>query len=230
MFSKGTIKCDCMKGIWFLIIVVCWSPLSGQVLVNDFVDPMYLQKDFAHNSKDIEGTPYFSDWSLGKVITTTGKVFESLSLRYDVYSQYLLYDDGQKTIALNSMQINEFVIQVDEKKRAFKSFEGHGYLEILAKGQINLYRNYSKKIKEGEEPNGYNAHKTKDKFVNSSVLYYSTNDGPLKTVPSGKKDRYTIFGEGAEEAMQLGKEKRLNIGKDDRFQELIDIYNALNEK
>jgi hypothetical protein len=93
-----------------------------------------------------------SDFIWGSV-TIDGYTFDSVSLRFDIYSDELLIlkDDGT-VVQLNREMIDSFSLIFIDREYSFKNFENDaqgqltGYCNVLYNGSIKMYVKYMKEI------------------------------------------------------------------------------------
>jgi hypothetical protein len=120
---------------------------------------------FEYNNRleRVKGNQYFSDWTKGDVIRKNGDVIPDIFLRYDKYSDELLWlrETDFKAGVLPRGDISGFVIYNEHKevqaefslrkiKLPYKPDSSEIFLQVLAKGKLELLA-YRKVVPSGSD-------------------------------------------------------------------------------
>lgn len=127
----------------------------------------------------------FSEEFLSGSLTISGKVFNNIDLKYDIFKDELLTPvENGMILQLNKEMVDSFSLNFQNKTYRFirmKEDSGTGgYFNILYKGKSALYLKYYKKIDRLAVEGQY------DKFYQFSKLFF-VNDNAFFQI-NGKKD------------------------------------------
>jgi hypothetical protein len=135
---------------------------------------------------------FTSDFLAGSV-TIRGKVFDNVSLKYDIFKDELLTPaDPGGILQINKERVDSFTLLFENKRYEFISLPDsangtHGYFNLIYKGQFEFYRKYIKKIDK------LSVDGQSDRFYQLDRLYL-LKDNELFPV-TGKNDLQDIFKE-----------------------------------
>ncbi|WP_420575916.1 hypothetical protein [Ekhidna sp.] len=187
--------------------------------IQDVLDPTYQNTDAFYDKtySDIKGSAYFfDDWVEGTILTEGQNFVNDVQLKYDVYSDALIYKIKSNSKEVPRKIISEFTLIKDGIHYRFLYFDNQGYVQDLASSSgLELFLKHKKEVKYAEPATGYNVGSTEDKFVDNLKLYFSLNDQEIKEFPNKKKDRYQVFDSILPNSKKWFKEKKLNIKKTD---------------
>jgi hypothetical protein len=135
---------------------------------------------------------FSSDFLTGSV-TIRGRVFDNVSLKYDIFKDELLTpSDPGGILQINKERVDSFSLIFENRKYLFVNlrdsvFSATGYFNLMYKGQVAFYRKFIKKIDK------LSVDGQSDRFYQFFRLYVQ-KDNELFPV-NGKNDLIDIFKE-----------------------------------
>lgn len=173
---------------------------------------------------------YFNTWSKGEVILNDGAVVKNVYLRYDSYTDELLWlrDLDLQTAVVEKQYINGFKIYLEYNKSTayFKKifienwYEFNGfprYLQVLAEGKISLYVQRQVSLNN-------NTNELYQKYQ-----YFLLKNGRFYSFKPARITLLNIMQEDKEKMKSVLRSHRLHVRKESDLIEAIIIYNALPE-
>jgi hypothetical protein len=163
-------------------------------------------------------------------LTTSGKTYRNLLLRYDIYKDEIIipYEVGG-TLQLNKEMVDSFSISFQNTTYRFTrigedSPEGlKGYFHVLYKGKSALYVKY---IKEIYHVNGNNVN---DEFFQRNQVYFVKDN---KAFPiAGRGDLFRILKEQKAQIKEFISKNRIEVSKrePETFIPVIRYLDSLNK-
>jgi len=219
-----------MKNLLFILF--CFSgTASAQYAVQPYGDVQGTPlKEVRYT--EVSGSAYFFDnWSKGKIITKSGKMYQVDSLKYDLIDDQLVFL-GDKGIQMHFAEpVTKFEIEngLGEKSyfvNGLPSAEGlnsNSYLEVIYDGKVALYKRTSKVVVE-DKPYG-SATVNKSFKLNNS--YYTFQDGTLKKISLSSKTVLTLFESKKTEITDYLKNTKVNFKNDQDLKNLFIYFNKL---
>ena len=107
-----------MKSLFILLINIFGSisNISAQVSVINIYninDSRQNKTETIINSEKISGQPFFIDeWCKGTVVLENGKIYDNYLLKYNIYNQTLLFQQGKESIEIDQ-QVKEFFFEIN---------------------------------------------------------------------------------------------------------------------
>jgi hypothetical protein len=136
--------------------------------------------EYTNPAKGYMGDQYFNDWTIGEVTLTNGDVLKNISLRYDKYTDQLLWlrNSDNRIGILSKTGVSDFTLFIekfrDRKIAYFKKMNitvpvsglVEAYVQVLVPGELSLfvYRNV-------------NIISTYENKLNDNTLYFLANKG-----------------------------------------------------
>jgi hypothetical protein len=194
----------------------------------------YTGKVWKNTFRRIKGDQFlFTNYFLDGVITTNGKTYRNIKIKYDIYSDEILIPvDIDEVVQLNKEMIDSFAIEYENILYHFakintdsleKKNDLEGYFCLLYKGKSALYIKYSKYIlpnisdkSDGDFIQTYKAFIVKDKTI-YPVL--------------SKKDLYTRLNIDKTALRNYLRNNKLKIIKDSpsSYIPVIRFYDSLSQ-
>jgi len=184
---------------------------------------------------DIDGSPFlYDDWYRGKVVTVDGDVLDGVTLKYEAYTEYLVYMQQGKAYELSG-GLRSFTIfpGVDGMKDSLyfrcgyppvDENTGKTFYEVLVDGKASLLQAHRKATAVSSQ-NALVSNKRE--FVLREDLYIAMDrQAPVKV----KRDRAALIAlmgdKQAEMSLWLDKNK-VNLKRDEGIAELVAHFNTL---
>jgi hypothetical protein len=142
----------------------------------------------------------FSDEFLSGSLSISGKVFNNIDLKYDIFKDELLTPvENGNMLQLNKEMVDSFTLNFQNKNYRFiRMKEGPGpggYFNVLYKRKSALYLKYYKKIDKLAVEGQYDMFYQDSKlfFVNDSAFFQITGKRDLINAIDDKNDRVKTF-------------------------------------
>ncbi len=171
---------------------------------------------------------FSQEYSPGKV-TVSGKLFDDIELRYDIYLDELITKTRQGIILqLNKEMVNAFTIEVNNKSYSFLKLNDdslnneRGYVNVLYSNNLGLIVKYKKEILLLAVDKKYDA------FFQYHRIYVMKSG---KVYPINKKnDVLKLFPENRQEIRSFIKSNKLAVTKKnpESFIPVIEFIDKLN--
>lgn len=200
---------DTAKGNQILYNGRIWRNLYAQVRENQFL--------------------FAPDFLTGSV-TIRGKVFDNVSLKYDIFKDELLTTvESGGVLQLNKEMVDSFSVLFQDKMYRFirikeDSTEGQkGYFNILYKGKTALYLKYFKKI-DKLSVNGEN-----EKFYQFNKLYFAKDNKIFQI--TGKNDLLNILKDQKELIKSYIKKNNIKVSEKEpeTFIPVIRYFDSISQ-
>lgn len=210
-------------------LIICVSTFAQRSF---FVGDQNTGKPYAvKTAETIEGNPFlFSEWKMGKVKLKNGQVFDSLKLKFDAYLNKVFYNHNDSLYEFLN-EISEFEIVANAQSQPYifhqlkaeKSFKPGTFVQVLAKGKINVVKYYLKEIEETKE---YGNPMIFKKYRDRSLPYIIAG-GEVYPAKYGTKLMEELTAIKFKEVDSFVKSKDLNVKKEAGFVAAIQYYNRL---
>jgi hypothetical protein len=162
-------------------------------------------------------------------VTTGGKTYDNMSIRYDIYNDEIMtVTDRNMVIQLNREIVDMFSFRYDGRDYKFMKINRDslntisGYVNVLFDGELSLYVKYKKDIILLAVDNKY------DQFLESYKIYLK-KDGKLYSVV-GNSDLLRIMKDRKKQLKRFMRENNFNLSKKnpENFVPVIEYYITLN--
>lgn len=173
----------------------------------------------------------FSDDFASGSVTVTGRTFNNVSIRYDIYRDELVAVTGNGfLIQLNKEMVEAFSVPHGGRTYEFIRMGSdtlrnpNGYVNVLASGTVSLLVKYRKKIVYLAVDNKY------DQFEQLHRIYLM-KDGTSYPVKS-RKNLLALLGDRKQEIKTFIRKGNLKTVRKnpDSFKVVVDYYNMLSQK
>jgi hypothetical protein len=194
---------------------------------------LYTGKVWKNNFHRINGDQFlFTNYFLPGSVSTNGKTFKNLSIRYDIYSDEIMIPvDLEEIVQLNKEMIDSFSITFENKIYRFSkiaedslnSIKGlKGYLYVLYQGASALYIKYNKYIL----PNITD--KSDGDFVQTHKIYL-VKDKIVREIIT-KNDLYKALAEYKVQIKEYLKKSKIKVSKNrpESFVPVIRFYDSIS--
>ncbi|MGK7393515.1 MAG: hypothetical protein ACNS62_03045 [Candidatus Cyclobacteriaceae bacterium M3_2C_046] len=226
---------------------ILWSQVSdgydAQSNLNDVGHDGHIGvvRTFNHAYEGVKGSPLlFEEWQKGDVTLVTGKLYENVDLKLDLYQNELISKSRTKqAIYLNRSQVDHFSIidpQTSQKhlyeKISFtnnaKGLEPDQYLEVLFdNNQVKLLRYPQKIFVKADYKGAYSAGRAFDEFRYLDNFYLQLNDQSVHKIRSTRSLLKDLNDKGL--LKKFIKENDLDTGQAEDLVVIMKYY-AGNEK
>jgi hypothetical protein len=192
IFISGRYEQDTLKENQSLYTGKVWKNMYGRVNGDQFL---------------------FADYFLPGTISTYGKTFKNLLIRYDIYSDEIMIPvDREEIVQLNKEMIDSFSITFEKKVYKFSKInkdrlngikDDQGYFCVLYNHESALYIKYKKEISPHitEKSDGTFLQTQKIYFVNYHIIH----------LISGKNDLFKVLNTDEVQIRNWLKTKKLKI-------------------
>ena len=186
--------------------------------------------------KVVEGSPYFREtWMRGMVTLSKGSRYDSILLRLDLLDNSLQFInlDGKEMIVTSPVRAIILHDSVTGKKYEFDNSVflpvtnkiETGWYQLLADGQVALYKRMVKTLKENQ-PYGS---ATVEQTISDATQYYIFANSVFTRVKK-MKDIPVQLNDKKEELNKYISVKKLSGHSDADYASVVDYYNSLIEK
>jgi hypothetical protein len=179
--------------------------------------------------KGKEGSPYLGDWELADLSFINGSVMDTLSVRYNVYNNQMLYQENDKTYVMGAPD-SIAQIKFADKTFVYREYSNKGvpdksYFEVAQPGKVQLLVKYEIEV----IPANYNValmSGNKNDVLTIVQKLYLQKGSDIE--PILKKDRVLelLADKKLEVATRMSKE-RLSFKKKKDMMALLEYYNQL---
>lgn len=178
-----------------------------------------------HNPiNNFRGGQFINTWSKGAVTLLTGETINDMMLRYDMFSDELLWlrETDFVTGIVNRNIVSSFRIFTDEKELFFEKREvkhpgtdtADSYLQMLAEGELDLmvYRNVVKAVSES-------------RTVDNTIYYLYTEDKNFSSVRLNRRSLLNCPGIDRERMKNVLRENKIAPKNELNFTRAVYLYN-----
>lgn len=229
-----------MKKIFFLILLMStfYNALPQSFWMQNgsiIITPISINR---FKDENVEGSPLlFKDWRMGKVVLKNHEQYDNVELNFDAANNKFYFNKHDtvfelanaveeirvKDISNSNDSTNDMVFK--ENINGDDAMDLKGFVEVLCKGKIPMFRRYTKIIEGENFTNGivtstkkYVLHTNIFAIVNKEEIPVKLNSHFLEELTSDKKDQMKTF----------VKSKRLNLKKETDFKEALSYYNSIS--
>jgi hypothetical protein len=213
------------------MLLFCSVPAFAQTMSTGWRNHEYETKQFS----DIDGSPFlYDDWYKGRIVSVDGAVLENALIKYEAYSEYLVYMLDNKTYDISS-GLRSFTLYpgVDGMKDSLlfrcgyppvDNNTGKTCYEVLADGRAALLKSHRKTTGVSSQ-NALVSNKRE--FILTEDLYIAVDrQAPVKA----KKDRNALLdlmGDRKDEMSAWLDKNKVNLKRDEGIAAMVAHYNSL---
>jgi hypothetical protein len=178
----------------------------------------------------VTGDPFFiSDSYLKGTVTFNGQTFGNLDLKYDIYSDELVYMPGSHpVILLNKEMVDSFKITSGFRDYIFfnaGTAPGRGpagYLNLLYDGPTSILVKYAKKIQPLADQGIYD-------LFHQELKIFLRKDTTIVPV-TGRKNLLSLLGDKKKEVREFRKKHRhrISMKESDSLVPVLEFYDSLS--
>jgi hypothetical protein len=182
---------------------------KGDTIIENQV--LYNGKIWRNHYRHVQENQFlFSNEFLRGSLTISGKVFDNIDLKYDIFNDELLTPvDNGIILQLNKEMVDSFSLNFQNKKYPFiRMKEGSGpggYFNVLYKEKSALYLKYFKKIDKLAVEGQY------DKFYQDSKLFFVNGNTFFQI--TGKRDLINAIDDHKDLVITFIKKNKLNVSE-----------------
>jgi hypothetical protein len=237
-----------------LLMVSCWqlsfsqnvampSPVPGMSLIRgantnrgslsgmgaQYNDGSYMNE----KGNDIKGTPLlYTNWNYGTVWLVTGEKYDSMQVKYDLYSDKLIVLINEGEYEFNTGVSSFRVTDSATRKVLFyrngfdpiSSFSRQAFYQVLYDGKTKLLLKTRKKIVSDITSTPGVKEKS---FEDEKNYFLVTPKGELKKIKKKNSDILDMFNDHAEQLKKMVSEQKLKLNKDEEIIQLLHYYDSL---
>lgn len=199
--------------------------------ITQLSDPVTNKNFSLDKYSEIKGSPFMIDkWIEGSVITANG-IYPKLMLKYNAYENLLVFNNNDEPYEFQEKILGFSLMPKPGDNTSTLHFKnglsGNGiqpqqFLQVLAEGNINLYKYYGKQVSEMSEINAGMV-----KTFTTNIQYYINNSSVLKFIKLNSNDFLQLMSSKRELIDKYLSEKKLSLKKEADFIEIIQYYNSL---
>jgi len=231
--------------LWIIILIVSFGETLCSIDLNgpEFILPASDEQDTLKNNQDfytgkvwsnkyrrINGDQFlFCNYFLPGTVSTKGRTFKNLLIRYDIYSDEIMIPvNRDEILQLNKEIIDSFSINFENKVFRFTKIRENlenlkGYFCVLYQQKSALYLKHKKEISPiiTEKSDGEFMQSAKIYFIKDSVVY------PIAT----KNDLISAFYPFSEQIENYLKNNKLRISKKnpESFIPVVRFYDSISQ-
>jgi hypothetical protein len=176
--------------------------------------------------KGVEGSPYMADWEYADILFTSGGEIKGLLVRYNVYTNQLLYQENNQTYQMGAPDsISEMTIA--NKEYIYREYlpGKKTFFEVEVKGKVSLLTKYEVEV----TPANYNEalmSGNKNDVLNIKKKLYLQQGANF--IPISKKDQLLqLLSDKKTEVANLMAKEKLSYKKKQDVMEIVSFYNQL---
>jgi hypothetical protein len=191
---------------------------------------LYTGKIWTNRYRNINENQFlFTNYFLPGTVSTKGKTYKNILLKYDIYLDEILIPLNDDIIQLNKESIDSFTIKYENKIYNFINIssdsildlkEYKGYLNVAVKGELSLYIKFKKEILPSLKNN------EDFEFVQSQKIYLAKRDNIFPI--TSKTDIVKVLNVDINQINNFVESNKLNISikEPESFIQVIRSYNA----
>jgi len=176
---------------------------------------------------NVEGSELlYPDWTKGSIKLASGKVYEGMLLKYNVYEDELYFKGKDDVTMKFTSPVVEFRLDSDIYRNGFpavKAFSQLSYFKVLAEGKATLLKKMSKNILDVKEFNSSIAVKK----IADDKSYYLYINGKMLPLKSDKNTFLGLLSDKQNELESYLKANKINFKKEEDLIDLVVAYNKL---
>jgi hypothetical protein len=222
------------------------KPLTGQdaenniqALVSENVNNVVRTHDTRYQG--IKGTPFFLDkWGKASISMYDNKVYDSITLNYNVYENTLHYLDAKgigRVLSLNN--VSQFILtdSLGLNRYNFMKYDGDSglderssdrYLLMLYEGgQATFAMLPQKQLLKADFKGGYSSNKPYDEFITSNIYLIAIKGQPIQKVKLTKKQLLASLADKKQEVDRFLKMENIDATKEAGWVKTLAYYHTL---
>ena len=217
LLGSGTAVSDCKK----LDVIRQDTLFDNQILYNG--------RNWRNLYTNVKEDQFlFSGEFLPASLGISGRTFENIPLRFDIYSDEIsIFTNHGSILQLNKEMVDSFNLIFHNTTYHFTRIEEdsvkglQGYIRVLITGKTSLYAKYKKEIANLAVDNKY------DMFYQTHRIYF-TKDDVVYSV-AGKRELLNLMDDYKVQIRSYIKKNRLRISKKnpESFVPVVRFYNSL---
>jgi len=225
-----------MNKTYINIIVLIF--LSGSIYSQKISDLMSVNnEELVHNKSTTaiagyDGSPFLDkEFIEGSVITSEGKLYEAVPLRYNVYNDIFEFDNDGTPYNLDPVKFGS-KISIKEQVFIYKPYFHYnnsqtGYIELLVKGNYSVYKRYKVRYDRPKPAGAYSDTKP-GTFVklNNEYFLQDGEDGQIRFITKDSQF-IELCGDNGDVVKTYMKENKLKTKKEKHLIEIINFLNTL---
>lgn len=215
------------------------SPVRGANINRGSLSGMGVQYNdgsyINEKGNNIKGTPLlFDNWNYGTVWLVTGEKYDSMQVKYDLYSDRLIVlindTEYEFNTGVSSFRITDSVTRkVLLYRNGFdpiSSFSRQSFYQVLYDGKTKLLLKIRKKIvSDITSTPGVKARS----FEDEKNYFFVTSKGELKKIKKKNIDILDMLDDKREQLKKMVSEQKLKLNKDEEIIQLLHYYDSLKE-
>ncbi|MGY6522877.1 MAG: hypothetical protein ACXIUD_14180 [Mongoliitalea sp.] len=220
---KNVVKSLLVGIVFVLLFHTSYAQLS---LLRDVSNGMPVM---ANSFPDVKGSPYWGDFSMGRVIFTEKDTVKNLMVAFNAYSHQLEYRIEGNQLAYTPKMIQGFIVEDQGRQAVFKSgydiprVGTNRFVEVMVDGDYTLIEHKYKIM--GDDPSAAYGSQRSRMFLNREELYV-VKDGVVMPWKTKKKDLEAIFGDDYGRFKKLENEYGFDLKDKSAVRRLILLMNA----
>ena len=182
----------------------------------------------------VTGDPFFnSDSYLKGSVVFNGQRFGNLDIKYDIYSDELVYKpESHPVILLNKEMVDSFKVSAFDASKGFREYRfvnagtdspggPSGYVNLLYDGPTSLVVKYAKKIQPLADQGIYD-------LFHQELKIFIRKDSTLIPV-TGRKTLFSLLGDKKKEVKEYSKKHRhrISMKEPDSLVPVLEFYDSL---
>ncbi len=187
-----------------------------------------------------QGSPYFlNEWVKGRIDMVTGANYESVSLKYDAFSQNLILrrDARRDSIMVFPNQVKQFLLRADDGAEwVFRRYPNakindnnlkDGYFLVLYDGKTSLLKRVSKVFKKADYKNPYSTDVRYDAYNSDFAYFILKSDNTLVKIKKSKKSLYEALNDKGANFDAFAQQEKLDFKSDTDYAKVVKYYDGL---
>ena len=207
------------------------SKLSGTVYTTK-MDELY---------EGVRGTPYlYDEWKLGNVYLTDNKLIKSVNIKYNIYTDELLYLNSSSgdSLIINRSMIDKFeiiddlsddliVMEVMNLKPGNR--EKKTYVRVIYDGKSKFILKYVKTLINAFYEGAYAAGNKYDEYTDKYQYYLLTDENIITKIKLNKKSVIKVLSDRERKIKAFVNEQGLTLDNEDDVVRVLEYYDRLTD-
>lgn len=220
-----------------MLWLVTYSAVSQPTTSGRGIDDHLLIKESEkglgeQSSSDVIGSPYLNEtFAKGEVYFDKGNLTVVQQARYNIYSDWVEYQQNNQTLVLDpdqrirKVRIEDHVLIVDKYPTRGKI--KHGYFTLLDSGKLMLLSKHVVNYREPQAAGALESTSRPAKYTRApDEFYYKLGSGDLKKIDN-VKDLIADLPGNAEELKEFVKKEKISARKKEELLKFVQYYNTL---
>ena len=196
-------------------------------------------RTYNHAYEGIKGSPLlFNDWKKGRVILTTGKIYNDIKIKYDVYENELIALSERGAIYIDRNIIRSFELKDTENSATYlfkkvdysnelKQIKKSEFFRILYEGNSMLLEKREKIFLKADYTGAYNAGRRYDEFRDKEELYIKLSDNKLYELKPKMNKLLKVLQHNKKEVKNYITENGLDVKNTDHLILILQYYDQI---